>query len=193
MKVSADQWDELCERLVAGDTQGLATLFQAGMCGPDALSPHGESLLSFAVELRTVDGLRFLLELGADPNQPTEAPPPLQVAASFGFVDKVELLLKAGADPNGQCGRTMETALHSAAQYNETKIFFALIKAGADPALLDDEGNSPIDVGAAFGSVDLLVQLQAQGFAVTEAQINEARQVAKERAARAPLTKKRAE
>lgn len=87
----------------------------------------------------------------------------------------------------------METALHSAAQYNETEIFFVLIKAGADPALLDDEGNSPIDVGAAFGSVDLLLNVQAQGLAVTEAQINEARQIAKERAARGPLTRKRAE
>lgn len=51
MQVSHDQWDELCERLVAGDTQGLTTLFQAGICGPDAISPYGESLLSFAAEL----------------------------------------------------------------------------------------------------------------------------------------------
>ncbi len=119
-----------------------------------------------------VEGVRLLLENGADPNQeggikymPSHAMPvlvPLLLDygwdinegngqrtlmhhdANHGHGEKVRVLLDNGADPNVTDGRR-RTVLHLfAAKGIGASAIGALVKAGADISARDNEGNTPL-------------------------------------------------
>lgn len=68
----------------------------------------------------------------------------LHIAAGRDVV-KIETLLDAGASPNPQSNKG-ETPLHIAAKAGVMEIIRALIEAGADTSIVDDGGNTPLDV-----------------------------------------------
>ena len=63
-----------------------------------------------------------------------------------GDVQQVDQLLEDGADPNGTIDRTEIRPLHFAVQNNHQSVVDALLKAGADPTLTDECGESAYDV-----------------------------------------------
>ncbi len=64
----------------------------------DAIGYHDKTALQSATANYDLDGMRFCLEHGADPNGPEGTEPPLKSAAHN--MDVVRLLLESGADPN---------------------------------------------------------------------------------------------
>lgn len=69
---------------------------------------------------------------------------PLHLAALFnGEPAVLEALVRAGADLELR-NRKGQSALHIAARHNPS-VFSTLLVLGADPAVLDDEGNTPMD------------------------------------------------
>ncbi|XP_012086112.1 zinc finger CCCH domain-containing protein 30 isoform X2 [Jatropha curcas] len=75
---------------------------------------------------------------------------PLMVAATYGSIGVIKLVLSVSdADVNFSCGLDNSTALHCAASGGAVNVIDAvklLLAAGADPKLVDANGNCPIDV-----------------------------------------------
>ena len=119
--------------------------------------------LMMAANQMSTEAAQFLLEHGADPNLPSpatgETPLHAVCAKAFGdgANDLLDVLLAAGANPNTKAKNGVatttyyrdirvvgETPLHLAAAYGDHAMIKALIDAGADPALKDDRGDSPL-------------------------------------------------
>lgn len=75
---------------------------------------------------------------------------PLMVASMYGSVDIVRLIVSvANIDLNRSCGMDQTTALHCAASggsMDAVEVVELLLKAGADPNLIDANGCRPVDV-----------------------------------------------
>ncbi|KAJ8762663.1 hypothetical protein K2173_010684 [Erythroxylum novogranatense] len=75
---------------------------------------------------------------------------PLMVAATYGSADVIKLILSlSDVDVNRACGLDKSTALHCAASggaVNAVGVVKLLLSEGADPNLVDANGNRPIDV-----------------------------------------------
>lgn len=121
---------------------------------------QGETPLCFASHLGKLDIVTFLLEHGADINEPEDLffHTPL-MRASINGNDKVVLcLLKNGGDPNKQ-DRYLETALHQATRYNYSVIAKLLLDYGANLNLKNAAGQTPLEVGKAVSKPDNEIKL----------------------------------
>jgi len=104
----------------------------------------GSSILYYAIMSKNPEPVvKLLLEAGADPNvEDDESPPVLQYAIEFRNLAIIRYLLIAGANPNAigkQRGYTALTTRNISAEI--TKL---LLEAGADPNLMDGDGNFPL-------------------------------------------------
>lgn len=85
------------------------------------------SVLSHAVRFGAIRCVKFLLDLGADPNQACkDYIPSLMHAAKYGRIEVAKLLLKKGADINFRYGGSIEelkgmTALDYAEKFQQTE------------------------------------------------------------------------
>lgn len=149
----------------------------------------GETPLMMQLRFGTLEGTRFLLENGAEPNRGGLKHTPsasmaeglellvghgwdinervggrtlLHHDANHGHGKRVRLLLELGADPNLQDGEG-RTALHLvSARGTGAETIRALVEAGADPGTRDNRGRTPLDLAAtAKGrtAFDALVEL----------------------------------
>jgi uncharacterized protein YecT (DUF1311 family) len=116
----------------------------------DRQRPDIEISLALDDAVEWEEGMRLLLEAGADPNGKFGAP--LMTAAHMNRPDTVRLLLAHGADPNLKTGkvessmgysdfrRSDRTALMYAAENAGTAVMKLLLDAGASPDDKDSEG-----------------------------------------------------
>jgi ankyrin repeat protein len=104
-----------------------------------------------------IDGVRWGLRLGVNPNTPSrwgwrhenDGQTPLTAAAQFGRVDVVRMLLQNGADPNlRDFGPDFphQTPLATAAMHGQLEVCRILLEAGADPNV-PSSPNQPGDTG----------------------------------------------
>ena len=153
----------------------------------------GETPLMMQLRFGTLEGVRFLLENGAEPNRGgLKHTPSVSMAeglellvshgwdinervggrtllhhdANHGHGKRVRLLLDLGADPNLQDGDG-RTALHLiSARGVGSEAIRALFEAGADLNALDHEGRTPMDHAESASrntAARLLVELGAKG------------------------------
>jgi len=125
----------------------------------DEENPHdGMSALWEAVSSGRLDDAARLIELGADVNQLHENYGSLlMVAATDPKLAMARLLLAHGADVNAQWWEG--TALMRATGSGNEKMVEHLLSAGADPALGDDRGETPLSLAATSGGSIEIVRL----------------------------------
>ncbi|GMI65206.1 tetratricopeptide repeat 10 [Hibiscus trionum] len=116
------------------------------------------------------DAVKVLLEHNANPNAETEDDvTPLLSAVAAGSLACLDLLIQAGAKVNITAGGA--TPLHIAADLGNPELINSLLKAGADPNVIDEDGQKPIQVAAASGqrkAVEILFPLTSRIDAIPE-------------------------
>ena len=142
--------------VLEGDSAAVDLLL-AGGGDPNATGGYGWSALHFAVPLAGAGVVSALLAAGADPNARTGGGgTALHLAAPQAPVAVVSELLGAGADPNARDGEVegRRTPLHHAAGRSQhPSVVLALLNAGADASLKDDDGQLAVDFARANDAI----------------------------------------
>lgn len=108
----------------------------------EARNKNDESPLMLAALNNQLDIAKALIDKDADVNKPGWAP--LHYAATKGHVDMINLLLENDAYIDAE-SPNKTTPLMMAAMYGTTGAVKALLEAGADPTLKNEQGLSAID------------------------------------------------
>lgn len=136
--------------ILLGDSEAAMSLLTDG-ADASAEDDYGWNALHFAVSMGERQIVTAILEADANPDARTEnGLTALHLAADPGFV---ETLVAAGAeiDVRNDRGRT---PLHQAASFREAPVVEALLDAGADRALEDNEGNRASDLVAGNSNIE---------------------------------------
>ncbi len=107
----------------------------------------GYTALHRAARNGHLDAARVLLASGADPDiQTSQGRTALMLATSRKHEDMLRLLISFGADLNLAQTAVFDrdTVLHIAAYEDNPNIVRVLLKAGADPTILNDSGETPL-------------------------------------------------
>ena len=116
----------------------------------------GTTPLDAAAFAGAVNVVRFLLEIGADPNVGGEdGNIPLVDASLKGFDAVVSLLLDHGAGVNKVSAVSGTTALYAAASFGRLSVVKLLLARGADPGLCGKTRKSPYQVAVENKYVDV--------------------------------------
>jgi len=152
------------EAAAVGDAEALATALDIT---PGALlEPTGDgwTALHLAAAFGTPETVQLLLDRGASVDAVStnaQKNQPLHAALALGRnPETIRLLLDAGADPNArQTGGF--TAIFSAAAANRRDLAELLVARGADPALLNDFGQSAAGFARERGHAELADWLES--------------------------------
>lgn len=180
------EWAKL-ERIDDAFTRGDMRALRAAVDDPSVI-PNGRMpdtigpCLAYAIYKSPLSFIRELLELGADPNAPSDDGfPPLIAALSCGregpgmtprpdLDDVIRLLLQYGADPH-QRGINDYTALHMAVGEGNALAVQRLLDAGADPDVRTriDDYDTPLEMARSFQArwsadrADIIAILERRG------------------------------
>ncbi|GAB2295535.1 hypothetical protein Dimus_029699 [Dionaea muscipula] len=128
---TGDAFSSLLEKAANNDVEGFKRLIE---CDPSSIDEIG---------------LWYLRQKGSK-QMVYEHRTALMVAAMYGSIDVVKLIVSLSiVDVNRSCGLDKSTALHCAASGGSmiaVETVELLLKAGADPNLVDANGSRPIDV-----------------------------------------------
>ena len=133
------------EAAAVGDVESLAKAIDATSGIVHEQSGDGWTALHLAAAFGTPEAVQLLLDRGAPVDAVStnaQKNQPLHAALALGRnPETIQILLKAGADPNArQTGGY--TAIFSAAAANRRDLVELLVAHGADPAILNDFGQS---------------------------------------------------
>ena len=133
--VTLAQW-----ALLNQSADGLAGLLENG-ADPGRADSSGQTVVYYAALANDPRYLEVLLAHGADPNTPhaVTGATPLVPALMGNREAQLRRLLAAGADPN-RADRTGNTALHVAAKILARPRVLDLLRAGADPRAVNQQG-----------------------------------------------------
>src|SRR5215468_4256443 len=131
-----------------------AALLVAGAC--EKQSP--DSPLIQAARTGSIDRIKVLLDSGADVNLPGPTgdgwdATPLQHAILARQSGAVRLLLDRGADPNRVAGPNSPAPMLLAAGDTDPTFVNLLLAHGADPAIEDDRGVTPLSRAVSAGTI----------------------------------------
>ena len=105
----------------------------------------GETALHIVISRRDLTWTRWLLQEGANANQPdNRGRTPLNAAVEIGFLEGVEALVRRGARVDA-ASETGETPLMTAVHSRNVELMEVLLEAGADPDRADNAGRSARD------------------------------------------------
>jgi ankyrin repeat protein len=114
-------------------------------------------------EKENVEGIRMLLERGADPTaQDKDGKTPLHSASQRGNVEGIRMLLEKGADPTAQ-DKDGKTPLHFASQEGNVEGIRMLLERGADPTAQDKDGKTPLHFASERENVEGIRMLLEKG------------------------------
>ncbi len=130
--------EELLTAVKAGNGNKMIELIDAN--GAEIINARGydgSTALTLAVKAKNGQFADFLLNRGADANQPgIGQEPPLVIAARLGWSEGVDHLLEMRAKVDGT-NRQGETALIAAVQGRHPQVVRRLLQAGANPDRAD--------------------------------------------------------
>ena len=160
---------ELFEAISRSDNQKALELIKSGV-NLNYQKPDDECTLSLAIRKRNTEMVKTLLEAGANPNfVETGGGSPLQIAVQMSNQELVELLIKK-YKVNVNTKEKGYTVVHTAVDFNSNSaILKLLLDAGANPNIIDQNGNSALNVAQAKGNPDQ--QMIALLMAASNAQI----------------------
>ncbi|KAJ6504051.1 hypothetical protein DFH09DRAFT_1440359 [Mycena vulgaris] len=124
-------------------------------------SPHA-SPLHLCCEERYIEGVRRLLETGADINLRSRRGSPLQVASRRGHIKIVRLLLEKGGNVNATGGAS-GSALQAAAGEGHTEIVALLLKNGADVNANSGHAGTALQITSQNGNTKIVRLLLKNG------------------------------
>jgi ankyrin repeat protein len=107
----------------------------------NAQTRYGSTALGEAARCGSMDALRTLLELGADPNL---GAPVLEALGCGEPLERVKLLVEHGADPKAQTKHGGWTLLHVAADRGNQEVMQFALDAGIDVNVRDKDGRTPL-------------------------------------------------
>lgn len=139
-----DVWD----LAALGSVDGLSRLLDLDPSLLERPSPDGFRPLHLTAYFGEVDATALLLNRGADPEVVSTnglGVRPLNSAAAGAHETIVHLLLDRGADPDAPMTGGY-APLHAAAHNGHAGIIALLLERGADPNVLNDRGQSALDV-----------------------------------------------
>jgi RNA polymerase sigma factor (sigma-70 family) len=137
----------------------------------NAYSAEGFPAIGLAAHFGHVEVMRWLIEQGADIDRVAAhrlAVTPLHAALFGRQIDAARLLIESGADVTPARGgsgwkRAGWTALHYAAGMGFGTLVLPLLDRHADPACLDEEGKTPLDVAIEANHHDIADILRSRG------------------------------
>lgn len=134
-------------------------------CQQEPPSPPTESELIGAVMARRVEAVDSLLAAGVAPNsRDEEGTPALIIAVNGGELEVVKKLVEAGADVNARREAYFKsTALMEAGVRNDPQMVECLLDHGADLALQDTLGDTPLNWASYYGHQDLVALYLERG------------------------------
>lgn len=131
--------------------------------GQDGVTP-----LLWVLRCHSLDGVRLLLERGADPNRLLRGTPTSQYAARLEDVRFLELFLQHGADPNASrnayFGSLLDVALLQAVDAGNWDQWDLLLRSGVDINRPDHNGETTAMKAARLNVYDRVIQLLDQGY-----------------------------
>ncbi|MDQ2836407.1 MAG: ankyrin repeat domain-containing protein [Actinomycetota bacterium] len=141
------------------DTARLEELITAERAVVDSWSADGWQPLHLAAYFGRAEAARALLDADAEVDHPSRNPMavrPLHAAAAGRHPELVWILIASDAEVDAR-QRGGWTALHSAAANGDVDSVQALLSAGADPAVVNDEGRTPAELSSAEDVLTLLL------------------------------------
>jgi ankyrin repeat protein len=153
---------ELAEAVAAGDSADIRRL----AAGVD-LRTHGDknvTLLEWAVLNQSLDGLKALLEAGADPAEPgIDGGTVVHMAAMANDPAYLDVLLAHGAAPDTPHGENGSAPLSAALMGERSVQFHRLLEAGANPNHVDRLGNTALHVAGKINQPNRALDLLKAG------------------------------
>ena len=139
----------------------MRALLAAG-ADPDAANRIGMTPLHLVCYRGNLEMARLLLAAGADPSRADEeGVDPLGIAVQRRDVALALLLLERGADPARAEPYNGRTPLHMAAVCGQAEVARALLERGADRAVRDRQGATPLELAQRYGNDGVAAALGA--------------------------------
>jgi uncharacterized protein len=143
-----------------GDEEMVKILVSRGADVNATDDEDGTSVLYTATDMGHIKIAEFLISAGADVNQDGGYDNiPLHIAVYHNMGEMVELLLKNGSNVNAIAGGGFATSLHSACICGYANIVKILLRYGADPTILDNDEETPLDYAINQGYDDIAALL----------------------------------
>ncbi|UTY56241.1 ankyrin repeat domain-containing protein [Massilia sp. erpn] len=155
---------ELARAAGDGKTDAVKRLVKAG-ADVNALGQKNMTPLIWALTARNIEGMRALLQAGADPNQsvgPELQFHPVWLAAGMDTPEPLRVLLDFKGNPNARHkGYEFNALMHAIMQLENVKL---LVKAGADVNAADQTGEPVALSAASLAQYEVVIYLLEHGF-----------------------------
>lgn len=155
---------KLARSAAEGKTDEILSLIKSG-AKVNATGQKNMTPLGWVLTARNIDGMRALLEAGADPNQsvgPDRQFHPVWLAAGMDSAGPLQVILKYKGDPNASHKGYEFNALMNAVMHLEN--IKLLVDAGANVNAADSTGTTVALSAASLAQYDVVIYLLQHGY-----------------------------
>lgn len=154
---------DLAAVVARGDRDAVHERVRAG-ADPDVSGLDGRTMLDWALDTRSLDGLTALLEAGADPDRiGYRGDAAVHRAAGLEEPAFLAALLRAGADPDVVNPHSGVVALVDACVETRESNLATLLEAGADVDAADPNGGTPLHACGRLNQGAMVLRLLEAG------------------------------
>jgi len=155
---------DLAKAAEKGRVNEVTKLVKGG-ANVNAVGKKNMTPLMWAFAANNIDGMRALLEVGADPNQkfgPEKNIHPVWMAATMDTPDRLKVLLQFNGDPNARGNGAYFNALMQGVEHIENVKL--LVQAGADVNVTDSVGGTVALTAVHLAQFDVVIYLLEHGY-----------------------------